>query len=366
VANGFPANSPYNADLPYEIDQGALFGEGTYDFGQLKLTAGGRYYEFEEQRRFKSGGIFANGDDRTDETRSNGFSPRAILTYEPTRDFSVNVQAAKGFRLGGVNDPLNVPLCSPSDVAIFGNYQSYDDESLWNYEAGVKFQRRGLTFNAAAFYTDIENLQVTLDAGTCSSRIVFNVPKAHTRGIEAEVALSPTPGLDLSVAGSLVEAEFDSDVRSGAGDIIGGIREGNRLPSVPKFQIAATATYGQRFSPTADWYVTASAQHVGSRFTQPSDQEPGAGNFNVIFFDNPTFGTAPFSANLKLPSYQLVNLSAGLEFDSGLEFVAFVNNVFDENPRLSFDRERGGRARLGYNIGTPRMIGLTVRQSFGQ
>jgi iron complex outermembrane receptor protein len=366
VANGFPANSPYNADLPYEIDQGALFGEGTYDFGQIKLTAGGRYYEFEEQRRFKSGGIFANGDDRTDETRSNGFSPRAIVTYEPTRDFSLNVQAAKGFRLGGVNDPLNVPLCSPSDVAIFGNYQSYDDETLWNYEAGVKYQRRGLTFNAAAFYTDIENLQVTLDAGTCSSRIVFNVPKAHTRGVEAEVAMSPVPGLDLSVAGSLVESEFDSDVRSGAGDIIGGIREGNRLPSVPKFQIAATATYGQRFSPTADWYVTLSGQHVGSRFTQPSDQEPGAGNFNVIFFDNPTFGTAPFTANLKLPAYQLVNLSAGLEFDSGLEFVAFVNNVFDENPRLSFDRERGGRARLGYNIGTPRMIGLTVRQSFGR
>ena len=70
------------------------------------------------------------------------------------------------------------------------------------------------------------------------------------------------------------------------------------------------------------------------------------------------------TVNLRLPSYNLFNLSAGLEFDSGLELVAYVNNLFDENPLLSFDRERGGRARLGYNIGTPRTIGLTVRQAF--
>ena len=37
------ANSPYNADLPYDIKQKAVFGEASYDFGQFKLTGGGRY-----------------------------------------------------------------------------------------------------------------------------------------------------------------------------------------------------------------------------------------------------------------------------------------------------------------------------------
>ena len=60
----------------------------------------------------------------------------------------------------------------------------------------------------------------------------------------------------------------------------------------------------------------------------------------------------------------MVNLSAGVSWDSGLELVAYVNNLFDENAKLSFDRERGGRARLGYNIGTPRTIGLTARYKF--
>jgi iron complex outermembrane recepter protein len=44
--------------------------------------------------------------------------------------------------------------------------------------------------------------------------------------------------------------------------------------------------------------------------------------------------------------------------------VAYVSNLFDENPLLSFDRERGGRARLGFNVGQPRTFGVTVRQHF--
>ena len=118
LRNGFPADSPYNADLPYDIKQKAVFGEASYDFGQFKLTGGGRYYDFKETRDFISGGLFSNGDTRIgDKTKSNGFSPRVIATWEPNRNLSVNVQAAKGFRLGGINDPLNLPLCSADDEA---------------------------------------------------------------------------------------------------------------------------------------------------------------------------------------------------------------------------------------------------------
>ena len=370
VANGFPANSPYNADLPYDIRQNAVFGEGSYDFGQFKLTAGGRYYDFKESRDFISGGIFSNGDTRlNDKTKSNGFNPRVIGTWQPNRNLSVNLQAAKGFRVGGINDPLNLPICTAEDRAIYGPFASatYDDESLWNYEAGVKYSRSGITFNAAAFHSSIKDLQVTVDAGSCSSRLVFNVPKAHTTGVEAEFSAHPLPGLDLSVAGSYVSAEFDSTIADPVLATRTGIRSGNRLPTVPKFQMAASATYGQRWGGDKDWYVTTSWQHVGSRYTQPGDQEAANETFNFLFFDPVTgeFGNSTQRfGSLKLPSYDLVNLSAGLAWDSGLELVAYVNNIFDENAKLSLDRERSGRARLGYNIGQPRTIGLTVRHRF--
>ena len=100
--------------------------------------------------------------------------------------FSINAQTQEDIQksgAGNLEDPLrnvaglsgkNVGPCqnqvsvrsvsagSPDDEALFGSFQSYDDESLWNYEAGV----------------------------------------------EAEVGFSPTPGLDFIFSGSLIEAEF--------------------------------------------------------------------------------------------------------------------------------------------------------------
>ena len=364
VANGFGPNSPYNADLPYNLKQFALFGEANYDFTkELTGTAGVRYYDYKEERTFHSGGLFSNGDNRFDKTKSDGYSPRVLLAYKMAPGVIWNAQASKGFRLGGVNDPLNIPLCSAQDAAIFGGYQRYSDESLWNYEVGLKMQQPGVRFNAAVFHTDMKDLQVTLDAGSCSSRVVFNVPKAHSSGIEMEVAYRPTDSLELSFAGSAVNAEFDSTVRDGTGNVLGGIREGNRLPSVPKLQFTASLTYNFNLA-GRESYVSASYQYVGSRFTQPSDQENNPRTFvhGLPFLGAPA--TAATTLDLELPKYNLVNLSAGMDFERGFSAVVYVNNLTDEKALLSFDRERGGRARLGFATNQPRTIGVTLRKSF--
>ena len=362
--NGFGPDSPYNARLPYDIKQVAVFGEATYDLTEkLSVTAGGRYYGFQEFRTFRSGGIFANGDNRTDRTKSDGFNPRGIVKYQITDSISINAQAAKGFRLGGVNDPLNIPLCGPTDAATFGGFPNFKDESEWNYEGGAKGRIGPFRFAAAGFYTDIKNLQVTADAGTCSSRVVFNVPKAHSTGGEFELSFTPVHGLDLSVSGDVLESRFDSTLLTAGGAVIEGIRKGNRLPSTPEFQIAGSGTYSFPVTSSIAGRFTATVQHVGSRYTQPGDQENNPRTFPAI-----TFGTAApgqtNTLNLKLPSYEIVNLQVGADIGHGLDVTIYANNVFDENALLSFDRERGGRARLGFQVSTPRTIGATVRKSF--
>jgi outer membrane receptor protein involved in Fe transport len=363
TANGFPADSPYNADLPYDIKQFAVFAEGTLDLTeQLHLTAGTRYYDFEETRSFISGGLFSNGDNRTDTTKSDGFSPRVILSYDVTDALSVNAQASKGFRLGGVNDPLNATLCTASDLAIFGSFQDYDDETLWNYEGGVKYKSGDFTANVAGFYNDVKNLQVTLDAGSCSSRISFNVPDAHTMGVEWELGYQPDQGLGLTVAGTWLESEFDSTVVDGSMNVLAGLRDGNRLASVPQFQIAATASYTFPIA-THEGFFAATFQHVGSRFTQPSDQEGNPRSFVSGLAFGGASGMDATVLNLELPSYQIMNLTAGINFEDW-ELLVYANNLFDENALLSFDRERGGRARLAFNTNTPRTIGVTARFHF--
>jgi outer membrane receptor protein involved in Fe transport len=369
ATNGtFPADSPYSADLPYDIEQFAVFGEATLAItDRFDATAGARWYDFSEDRVFHSGGLFSNGDNRVDATSSDGFSPRVLLSYDLTDAVTVNAQASKGFRLGGVNDPLNAILCQPADLLLFGGFQDYDDETLWNYEGGVKVKKGPFTLNAAGYYTDIKNLQVTVDAGTCSSRISFNVPKAHTLGFEFELGAELFEGFDVSFAGNWVQAEFDSTISDNTtmdpNDVVGGIRDGNRLASVPELQLAASAQYSFPLGGDAEGFIAGSIQHIGSRFTQPGDQE----NNPRSFVSNLAFGGAsglnPTVLDLELPSYQIVNLSAGMTMGN-TDLIFYVNNVTDENALLAFDRERGGRARLGFHTNQPRTFGVTARVRF--
>ena len=53
-----------------------------------------------------------------------------------------------------------------------------------------------------------------MDAGACSSRVTVSVPEAHTMGGELELSVHPTDALLVTFAGSYVEAEFDSTVRT--------------------------------------------------------------------------------------------------------------------------------------------------------
>lgn len=359
-------DSPYNADLPYDLEQLAVFGEVTYDVtDRLQLTLGGRWYDYEEEREFHSGGVFSNGDLQTDETESDGFTPRVMASFDLNDEVTLNAQASKGFRLGGVNDPLNAGLCNPADLATFGGYQDYEDETMWNYEVGMKANWGAFTLNTALFYSDIEDLQVTLDAGSCSSRVSFNVPEAHTQGLEFELGSQATDNLYISFAGSVLESEFDSTVVDGNGDVVGGVEDGNRLASVPEIQLALSATYNftDALFGSEETYMSASIQHVGDRITQPSDQVAGAGSFSSGLAYRGATGAETTDLDLELDAYELINISAGLVY-SDWEANLYINNLTDENVDLSFDRERGGRARLGFRTNQPRTIGLTLRKSF--
>ena len=117
---------------PTTSSRAALFGEASYDFGQFKLTARRPLLQLQGRARLHLGrAVLQRRQIVGDKTKSSGFSPRAIIaTWEPSNNLNVNVQAAKGFRLGGVNDPLNLPLCdngvpNGSDAATFGGFRTY-------------------------------------------------------------------------------------------------------------------------------------------------------------------------------------------------------------------------------------------------
>ena len=363
----------YFSDLSYEMDQFAVFGEATWAVNpRLDLTGGLRYYDFQEDRIQTFDGIFASPGTTVGSTSADGFAPRLIASFALREGTKLNAQVSKGFRLGGINDPLNVPLCTPQDLVTFGGRDEWEDEVVWNYEIGTKSTLRGgrTTFNVAAYYMDIENLQATVTAGSCSSRVIFNVPKARSTGIELEWAAAPNDNFDFAIAANYGNSELRSTLTStdAAGNVtvVAGIESGNRLPTVPEFQGSATATY--QWALRGNWlaYLTGIYQYIGSRFTQIGDQDPAFGLVNLNSFGASTIGgpltQGTFRFNPELPAYDVANLRLGF-LTGRWEFAVFANNLFDERALLALDQERGTRARVGYLLNQPRTIGITTRVS---
>ena len=367
AANGAPPDTPFFSDLSYTFKQYAAFGEATWHFtDQWGLTGGLRYYKFDEDRVLTFAGFFAVPTlNQPGSTSSDGLSPRVILAYKPNDDLAFTAQVARGFRLGGINDPLNAPLCSPQDLATFGNLPTWDDETLWNYELGAKTRFAGghATFNAAIFYSDIKDLQDGVDVGTCSSRVVVNVPKAHSYGVEAELFARPNANWDFGVSATWLNAELDSTITiAGTNTVVAGIQEGNRLPTSPEFQGAASVTYSWDWSTALNSFVNLTYQHVGSSFSRIADEDPTFGTFTMRTYGAP-LTQSTFTFNPELPSYDILNARFGFGSDRWHAAV-FVNNATDERAFLSVDRERGRFARVGYLTNQPRTYGVSLLVNF--
>jgi len=368
-----PKDSLFFSDLAYKLNQFAVFGEGTLSVNEaFSLTAGLRVYRFDEDKEQIFDGIFGNDNNGTSlvsqpgSTDATGVAPRVIATYKLAAAASLNAQVSRGIRLGGINDPLNVPLCTPEDLRTFGGRETWEDEKVWNYEVGVKSRvlNGNGAFNVSAFYADIRDLQATVTAGSCSSRVIFNVPKARSQGVEIEFEAAPNRNFDFAVSGSFTDPELRSTLTS-AGSILSGIEEGRRLPSVPRFQFAGAATYQREVRPGSLAYVTATYHHIGSRFTQVGDEE--LGRLDLLSFGANTIGapltSTVFTYDPEMPAYDIVNLRVGLR-RSRWDVSAYVNNVTDERAFLSLDRERGTRARIGYLTNQPRTFGISTRLNF--
>jgi iron complex outermembrane receptor protein len=359
----------YKSDLRYTLNQAAIFGEGTYTVNpRLDITAGLRWYDFSEDRTQIFDGIFADPIDSVGSVDANGFAPRIMASFKATDTTRLYGQIAKGFRLGGINDPLLTPLCSPGDKATFGGHETWEDETLWNYEIGSKsrvMNGRG-GFNVAAFMSDVTNLQATVTAGTCSSRLIFNVPKARAMGAEVEFDLTPTDNFDFAISASHTNSELRSNVVDGSGAIVAGIRSGARMPSVPEDQAAAAATYRWPTGSSVG-YLSGVWTHIGDRFTQVGDEDLGtSATVSMTTFPGTIGGPltqSTFTFNPKLPAYDLINLRVGI-LKGRWDTAVFVNNITDERALLALDRERGFRARVGYMTNQPRTFGISTRMNF--
>lgn len=175
-----------------------------------------------------------------------------------------------------------------------------------------------VSLNLAAYHMDI-HLQVTVTAGSCSSRVVFNVPDARSRGLELELGASPNEHVDVALSASLnaeVQSTLTSTSEGGNVTVVAAIEDGNRLPSVPRFQAAAAVTYRWPVMSDASAFVTGSFHHIGAHLTQIADQAEGFGTVPLNALPHAVGGPltqSTFVFDPLLPAYDILNLRLGIE-----------------------------------------------------
>lgn len=242
----------------------ALFGELYYRLNdQLKVTVGGRYSREKRSTDYLYKGLFAapvqapipTAEDPNPGRRTfTDFAPKLVLTYEPDARTNIYASAAKGFKSGGFN--------------LLANQPSFDPETIWNYELGIKRRTPGgLRFGASAFYSIFKDLQVGQIIELQS--ILTNAAKARIYGLEADFAYRPDDRLDIGGALGLLSAKFTrfctadptqpgAALEGGCDDLSNPIDlSGKTLPRAPKMSLSGYGSY--RFDLGASGSLTARA-----------------------------------------------------------------------------------------------------------
>jgi iron complex outermembrane receptor protein len=337
---GAPKNNLFKGNTENRQEQLALFGEFTYAFtDRLDATLGLRWFKWEQDFHQFFSGFFNGGVTIKDESVDvDEVTPKFSVAYHITDDAMIYATAAKGYRLGGVNDPVPPDLCADelAELGLTEAPSTFDPDSLWNYEIGLKstWLDRRLTVNTTVYYLDWSDIQTRNTLETCGFFFTENVGEAESTGVEMEVLAVPVQGLTTTLAVAYTNAELAEDVPNL------NAQKGDKAPFVPEFSISGAVDYQRSLTEQLDGYVRLDVQYVDDR-------------------------TTSYGGSVEMPSYVLGNLHLGVQQGDGRWTVeTFVTNLWDENAIHT----HSGASAFGVGarevIERPRTIGLLFRWNY--
>lgn len=326
----------------------SIFGDVTWlATDSLELTAGIRLLDEYRQSGFFAavpnsvlsgaplipGQIDTNGQTYIADDSFQALLPRFNVLYRVTDDVNLFATVSKGRR----SPVVQVGARREASGNATRNLQIVPEETVWNYEGGLKLGSGIVSGSIGVYYQKYEGFQVTvqeLDANgnpTGATR-TESAGTASNLGVEAELAVNPTDWLSLF---------------GNVGYIDGGIDEGNNF--APQFS-------GARFRLQPEWQAAA-----GFTVDAPLGNgmrifaSPSITHRSRIFFEvpnNPLISQGPVT---------LVNARAGVSFaDDRLEIAGFIRNATDENYLLDAGNTGGAFQVPTFIPAEPRLFGIQI------
>jgi iron complex outermembrane receptor protein len=391
--------------MPQTITQNALFGEGSLEFAQgWKATVGLRAYHYEYTQSNSEWGDFTPygftnllsgaptlaGNtapfNTTSSGNASGVNPKFDLSWQMNPELLLYATAARGFRMGGTDQPftgyattVSAAACgAPSSLAIIlqcglqqklsatrttpGGYYApnvqfpnasaqgvpqFKSDSVWNYELGEKgeFFDRQLTINWDVYYERWNSPQLATNVGGFGYSV--NGANASILGSELEMWLKLPAGFSFAGNLGLADSKFLSD------SAITGYLSGTAIPDSPKVTTSVTLRNVQPLTGQFQLISSLSYNYIGERTNAPYGETITLNNMNQLL--------------VHLPAYGLMNLRAGVKADDW-SFNVFANNLLnkeallDTQPQINLQTAAFTR----YIVNQPRTIGLDVNYSFGR
>ncbi|MBB6427891.1 TonB-dependent receptor [Sphingopyxis sp. JAI128] len=270
----FGTNFLEDIGIQSKIEDYAVFGEASYDITpSLMLTAGARYsnYSIKVHEDFAiSGTTLFDGPPAVIDRKSsnNSVTPKVSLSFKPSKDFMLYALAAKGYRTGNSN------LVAPIDPFTGQPLpQSYDPDSLWNYEIGTKFAMfdRRLTVDFVAFYIDWKKIQLQVRAPS-GLPYTDNAGSATSKGLELQVVARPVEQFELGTSLAYTDAKLKS-VKPG----VPGAKVGDQLPGSTPFTAYVYGQYGVPVGADSKLLLRMDYSYTGRGFSDlGNDNNPAA------------------------------------------------------------------------------------------
>ena len=391
--------------MPQTITQNALFGEGSLEFAPgWKATLGLRGYHYQYTQNNSEWGDFtpygfANltsgaptlaGNtapfNTTASGNASGVNPKFDLSWQMNPQLLLYATAARGFRMGGTDQPftgyattVSAAACgAPSSLAIIlqcglqqklsatrtlpGGYYApnvqfpnasaqgvpqFKSDSVWNYELGEKgeFFDRQLTLNVDVYYERWNSPQLATNISGFGYTV--NGANASILGTELEMWLKLPAGFSFAGNLGLADSKFLSD------SAVTGYLTGTAIPDSPKVTSSVTLRNVQPLSGQLQLTSSLSYNYIGERTNAPYGETITLNNMNQLL--------------VHLPAYGLMNLRAGVKADDW-SFNLFANNLLNKETLLDTQPQINlqSAAFTRYIVNQPRTFGLDVNYSFGR
>ncbi|MEM6912865.1 MAG: TonB-dependent receptor [Pseudomonadota bacterium] len=241
----------------------ALFGQAELDVtDRLNIQVGGRYDEDEREQVDPA----VSGSDRTKTFSS--FQPKVTASYDLADDILGYFTYSTGFRSGGFNAPGVV-------------LEEFDDETLTNYELGLKtqFLDGRVTANIAGFLSESEDFQFFFVDISTGSQIISNLGEVDIAGIDFDFQFLATDALTFYGGIGYTDSEIkdigNADLEAfltGAGVDTGDVI-GSRSPKTTEYTISLGAQFVTSITSDLDGVLRLDYERQGDRYWQIDNQD---------------------------------------------------------------------------------------------